>query len=63
MDARALAAGEGAVEHGQDGENRRLVRSPEEVTRVALLYDILRGEALPRGASTEMIMEVMGTWT
>ncbi len=41
----------------------QLVQSPEEVSRVALLYDILRGEALPRGASIEMITEVMGTWT
>jgi transcriptional regulator with XRE-family HTH domain len=41
----------------------RLIQSPEEVSRVALLYDILRGEALPRGASAEMIKEVMGTWT
>jgi transcriptional regulator with XRE-family HTH domain len=41
----------------------QLIQSPEEVSRVALLYDILRGEALPRGASIEMITEVMGTWT
>jgi hypothetical protein len=41
----------------------QLVQSPEEVSRVELLHDILRGEALPRGASIETITEVMRTWT
>ena len=41
----------------------QLIQSPEDVSYVALLYDTLRAEALPRGASIEMITEVMGTWT
>ena len=41
----------------------RLIQSPEEVSRVALLYDILRSEALPRGASMEMITKATETWT
>lgn len=41
----------------------QLVERPDDVAQVARLYDTLRAEALPCGASARLIEEVMGTWT
>ena len=41
----------------------QLVQRPEDVAHLTRLYDTLRSEALPCGASARLIEEVMGTWT
>jgi transcriptional regulator with XRE-family HTH domain len=40
-----------------------LVEDSEEVRRVTLLYDKLRGEALPQRASAELLVKVRDEWT
>jgi transcriptional regulator with XRE-family HTH domain len=41
----------------------QVVERPDNVRHVAVLYDTLRAEALPRKASIELITEVVRTWT
>ncbi|HEY3733732.1 MAG TPA: helix-turn-helix transcriptional regulator [Streptosporangiaceae bacterium] len=41
----------------------QLVEQPDHVCELALLFDTLRGQALPCRASADLIREVMATWT
>jgi hypothetical protein len=43
--------------------NGQVTERRKEVSRVGLLYDTLRGEALSPGASTELIARVVEEWT
>jgi transcriptional regulator with XRE-family HTH domain len=43
--------------------NGQVTERRPEVSRVGLLYDILRSEALSQGASAEMIARMMREWT
>jgi transcriptional regulator with XRE-family HTH domain len=40
-----------------------LLEEPEEVARVILLYDTLRGETLPQKASAELLVELKDEWS
>ncbi len=40
-----------------------VVDNPEDVAAVTLIYETLRGEALPRARSLEMLKEVAKSWT
>ena len=40
-----------------------VVDKPEDVAAVTLIYETLRGEALPRARSLEMLKEVAKSWT
>jgi transcriptional regulator with XRE-family HTH domain len=40
-----------------------LLEDPEDVARVILLYDTLRGETLPQKASVELLVKVSGEWS
>jgi transcriptional regulator with XRE-family HTH domain len=41
----------------------QVVDQPDEVAEAAYLFDALRAEALPQGASSELIREAMRQWT
>ncbi len=41
----------------------QIVDQPDEVAEAAYLFDALRAEALPQGASSELIREAMKQWT
>jgi hypothetical protein len=41
-----------------------IVETPSVIAKVSLIFDMLRSEALPRGASRDLIMKVAGEqWT
>ena len=40
-----------------------VVDKPEDVAAITLVYETLRGEALPRAGSLEMLKEVAKSWT
>lgn len=40
-----------------------VIERPKDVAEVALTYDTLRTEALPRASSLEFLKEVAKTWT
>jgi hypothetical protein len=41
----------------------QVVERPGDVARVALLYDILKAEALSLGASTDLARKAIERWT
>jgi transcriptional regulator with XRE-family HTH domain len=41
----------------------QLVERPQDVAEMRILFDMVRGAALPCRASAELIEEVMGSWT
>jgi hypothetical protein len=40
-----------------------VIERPEDVAAIALTYDTLKTEALPRATSLELLREVAKTWT